>query len=330
VLQLAIDPEVRLKVRSLAEVAARLGSGPLYDYVEPAKLHVALNAFNRARLQPCLPSDDWEAELPFMHAAELVEARFVEEERAKTRAQVASVSRDPAAFVEWFVSLKEKGPGQYDPFFDFLAKEASRAEIQYFIKQEYCGEIGFDDLIALTQVRLPERAKLELARNYWDEQGRGNPEDLHGPMYVAMAHELGVKDTPDGEFIWETLALANMLTALAYNRRYTWHSLGAMSVIELTSPTRASRIAEGLGRVGLSDNGCRYFQLHSVIDLDHWSALLEEVISPLVSSTPELCVPLAEGALMRLNAGAELIERYRAELGLDSEGRRIHSHGSRP
>src|SRR5208282_3560204 len=134
-LALSIDPEVRRKVRPLAELAARVDHGPLGVTIEPRELHLALNAFNRARLQPCLPSDDWEADLPVMRAAELIEARFVEEERAQTTAQLRSVPRTAMDFVEWFVSLKERGPGQYDPFFNYIAQEASRSEIRYFIKQ---------------------------------------------------------------------------------------------------------------------------------------------------------------------------------------------------
>ena len=45
--------------------------------------------------------------------------------------------------------------------------------MRWFLTQEAAGEAGFDDLVAMTQVKLPARAKLELARNYWDEMGRG-------------------------------------------------------------------------------------------------------------------------------------------------------------
>ena len=57
--------------------------------------------------------------------------------------------------------------------------------------QEAAGEAGFDDLVAMTQVKLPTRAKLELARNYWDEMGRGNPKGMHGPMLVAPGRGAG-------------------------------------------------------------------------------------------------------------------------------------------
>jgi len=313
-LQLKVDPENYQKVRHLAKYASALGPGPLRNYIPNDELHRGLNAFNRARLSPCLPSGAWEAELPYMRAVEIVEARFVEEEREGTRAQTANLPKTTSEFVDWFAGLKETGPGQYDLFFDFLAEQADRADLHYFLKQEYCGEVGFDDLIALTQIRLPKRAKMELARNFWDEQGQGNPDDVHGPLYTEMVHEVGVGDTADTELVWETLAVANLLTALACNRRYAWHSLGALSVIELTSPTRASRVAQGLERIGVSDRGCRYFRLHTVVDVEHWKAWLAEVIIPLVSTTPELMLPLAEGALLRLNAGVRVIDRYRAEL----------------
>lgn len=315
-LQLSIDSEVRAAIRALAGFDSYSNTRCIDIAGDAQRFHIALNAFNRARLQPCLPSPDWEEDLPYLHAGELLEARFVEEERAATQEQLKDLPMTSAAFAEWFVALRETGPGQNDPLFDFLAEEASRDELRYFIKQEFCGEIGFDDLIALTQVRLPERAKLELARNFWDEQGQGRPGEVHGPLYVAMAHELGVRDTPDHELLWETLAVANLLTALACNRRYAWHSLGALSVIELTSPTRASRVAKGLERVGVSDQGCEYFRLHAVTDVHHWNEWLAEVIIPLVTDTPAIAVPLAEGALLRLNAGARLINRYRDEITL--------------
>ena len=49
-------------------------------------------------------------------------------------------------------------------------------QMRWFLTQEVAGEAGFDDLAALTQVKMPQQAKLEIARNYWDEMGRGNPE----------------------------------------------------------------------------------------------------------------------------------------------------------
>ena len=62
--------------------------------------------------------------------------------------------------------------------------------MKWFIEQEVAGEAGFDDLLALTQIKMPEQAKLEMARNYWDEMGRGASKGMHGPMLERLARYL--------------------------------------------------------------------------------------------------------------------------------------------
>jgi hypothetical protein len=58
----------------------------------------------------------------------------------------------------------------------------------------------------------------------------------------------------------------------------------------------------------------RYYALHATLDIKHSRAWNSEVLRPLVAADPSLARPIAEGALMRLRAGARCFERYRAEL----------------
>jgi hypothetical protein len=313
---LTIDDEVWHKLGALSALGERAAAAPLSDAIDPVNLHISLNALNRARLQPSTPTPDWERQQRLAHAAELIEGRFLEEERRGVQHYVEAAPRSVPEFVRWFESLGEVGPGRLDPLFDFLATRATREQMTWFIEQEFNGEVGFEDLIALTQIRLPAAAKLDLARNFWDEMGNGQAGSMHGPMYVAMVRELGVGNTPDSEFVWETLALANLLTGLAVNRRYAWHSLGALTVTELTSPLRATRMVSGLCRLGLSELGASYFRLHSTADVAHWNSWRDDALIPLLTEYPELMQPLAEGALMRLCASARVLERYRTELGI--------------
>ena len=76
------------------------------------------------------------------------------------------------------------------------------------------GEAGFEDLVAMAQVKAPTQAKLELARNYWDEMGRGNPKGMHGPMLDRLIETLELEPRIDTT-VWESLALANAMTAMA-------------------------------------------------------------------------------------------------------------------
>ena len=108
------------------------------------------------------------------------------------------------------------------------------------------------------------------------------------------------------------------MIALAMNRRYTYHSIGALGVIELTAPGRAAYVNAGLKRLGVDGAARRYFALHATLDVKHSEAWNREALRPLVAAKPEVAVAIAEGALMRLTAGARCFERYRRELGLES------------
>ena len=177
------------------------------------------------------------------------------------------------------------------------------------------GEAGFDDLTALTQVRLPVRAKLELARNYWDEMGRGNQKGMHGPMLMHLAQRLALRPQVETT-VWEALALANTMAGLAASRRYAFHSVGALGVIEQTAPGRSKQVGEGLRRLGVSGKDRHYFDLHAVLDIKHSAAWNAEAAWPLVAANPDCAFALAEGALMRLECGAACFRRYRDVLGV--------------
>lgn len=181
--------------------------------------------------------------------------------------------------------------------------------MQWFLEQEIAGEAGFDDLVALTQVKMPPRAKLELARNYWDEMGQGHLGGMHGPMLGRLADNLGLPEGRD-HIVWEALALGNLMSALAANRRYAYHSVGALGVIELTAPGRAACVNAGLKRLGITGEARRYFALHATLDVKHSEAWNREVLFPLVAERPAVATAIAEGALMRLEAGARCFKRY--------------------
>ena len=188
-------------------------------------------------------------------------------------------------------------------------------EMRWFLQQEVAGEAGFEDLTAMTQVRLPTQPKLELARNYWDEMGRGNAKGMHGPMLEHLAHRLDLRPSVETT-VWESLALANTMAGLAASRRYAYQSVGALGVIEQTAPGRAKLVGIGLRRLGVNGKDRHYFDLHSVLDIKHSEAWNAEAGKPLVALNPDFAPALAEGALMRLEAGAACFARYRQELGV--------------
>lgn len=297
-----------MATRPLAENDVTRGSQFLTDSFQRGLAH-----WNRERLAPGFPDADWQRTLERDVRMQRLEGGFLEELRAEVADEAARVPSDVDGFIAWFERLKQVGPGQGDPLFPWLAEEAGRDELRWFFEQEAAGEAGFDDLVAMTQVKLPTLPKIELARNYWDEMGRGNVRGMHGPMLDALVETLEVSPAIENT-VWESLALANAMTAMATSRRYAWHSVGALGAIELTAPGRSAQVARGLRRIGLSDRQRRYFDLHAVLDVKHSEDWNENALKPAIAEDPRRATAIAEGALIRLRCGARCFERYRAYL----------------
>ena len=101
------------------------------------------------------------------------------------------------------------------------------------------------------------------------------------------------------------------MAALATNRAYAYHALGALGVIELTAPGRAAYVSEGLRRLRVSAKARHYFDLHAVLDVKHSEAWNREIFHSIVAETPDAAPYIAEGALMRLQCGADCFDAYR-------------------
>jgi Iron-containing redox enzyme len=276
-------------------------------------LHRRLARRNEHRLTPAhdVGSDafDLEAEAEDRRAEE----EFVSGERAALTDSLRDLPSDVERFMSWFERLRETGPGQHDPLFAWLAEECTLADMRWFLGQELAGEAGFEDLLAFTQVKMPVRVKLEMARNYWDEMGRGRRIGMHGPMLERLAETLSARLSMD-QIVWESLALGNLMVALAWNRRYAYQAVGALGVVELTAPDRAKQVNAGLRRLGVGPEARKYFAMHATLDIKHSAAWNQEVLRPLVEADDRAARAIAEGALMRLGAGARCFAAYRDRL----------------
>ncbi len=280
------------------------------------KFHRALARYNRLRLEPSLPENLASGVTLLETAIRDAEIAYLNAVRAEIGLRPESVPKNPDDFIAWFESLRVSGPGQNDPLFPWLERNASLEQMKWFIEQEVSGEAGFDDLVALTQVKMPVGAKLEMARNYWDEMGRGSRKGMHGPMLEALADHLDVDPSP-ASVVPEALALGNAMMALANNRCFAYHSVGALGVIEMTAPTRAGHIARGLERLGVPAAKRHYFALHAVLDVKHSDAWNQEVLRTVVAEDPRCAHAMAEGALIRLWHGERCFIRYKEQFGLN-------------
>lgn len=295
---------------SWTETPAEL-QGPAFE-----RFQTELAKYNGRQLEPAFPKDAWREELDEYARVKRAEGEYVEAVRQEIAPLVADVPSGVDDFIAWFEELKETGPGQRDPLFRWLAESATFDEMLWFVTQEVAGEAGFDDLLALTQVKMPITAKLEMARNYWDEMGRGRESAMHGPLLERLANYLEVDAQPD-RVVPESLALGNAMLALARSRRYCFQSIGALGVIEMTAPTRAGFVDAGLKRLRIPTKKRLYFTLHAVLDIKHSECWNREVLRSLVGEDPRRAQAIGEGAIIRLWHGARCFDCYRRHFGFD-------------
>lgn len=281
------------------------------------RFQMALAEYNGRQLQPGFPREDWREEADFHARVIMAEGEYLEAARAELGHLVTNMSTDEDGFIAWYEELRDTGPGQGDPLFPWLSTRATREEMLWFLTQEVAGEAGFDDLLAMTQVKVHATAKLEMARNFWDEMGRGREKAMHGRMLERLATYLDIDARPEC-VIPESLALGNSMLAMARSRRYSFHSVGALGVIEMTAPTRAGYVNSGLKRLGIPAKERLYFTLHSVLDIKHSECWNREVLRSLVREDPRSAQAMAEGAIIRLWHGARCFEKYRDHFGLNA------------
>lgn len=284
-------------------------------------LHRRLGDFNRRRLNPKLDVSDWQQQLRQDCELQVVEGHFIEAERALVRDGAARAPTQPHELLDWFEGLKEAEAAQDGRLFQWLAGEVSRDQMLWFLTQELSGEDDLEDLYALTQLKLPERPKLEMARNYWDEMGQGDASATRARLLASLISDLST------EFLepqaWEILARANLMLGLAATRRYAFQAVGALGVVELTSAGPARCLSLGLRRLGFSSEASNYFSWRARLSTLRSQVFNQGVILPLVAQDCRSATAIAEGALLRLVADGRCLRLYERELGFPLSAARL-------
>lgn len=190
------------------------------------------------------------------------------------------------------------------PVYVWVARYASRAGIIAFLALEGGPDGGFDDLVAICQLGLPPQAKMELARNYWDEMGNGDPRAVHGFLQEQLAAALRLRPADDDS----ALARSALMGLLATNRALQPELLGALGLVELQAGPRSRLVAQGLTRIGAPAEALPFYTVHAEVDPRHGKDWLERAIEPLLAVEPSLGDRIVRGAMWRSRTNAELFE----------------------
>ncbi len=97
-----------------------------------------------------------------------------------------------------------------------------------------------NDLVAVCQIGMEGVAKLELARNYWDEMGRGQAADVHAELHAAWPGRRAMRPVPRSEQPVEALERSLLGSLLATNRHLQREMVGALGLTEMQAGSRAA------------------------------------------------------------------------------------------
>jgi hypothetical protein len=220
---------------------------------------------DRVRLQhhPATAARKWELETWFLDRLESFETPDIDRADAVTSMRaLAHVDLVPDAY-EW------------------VAEAATLDELRAYLALEGGPDGGFDDLVAACQIGIDGEAKLELARNYWDEMGNGRLARVHTELHRKLSRALDLRVVPRGELPVEALDRAALGSLLATNRWLQPEMVGALGLIELQAGPRCRKVVRGLERLGCGWDAIDFYAEHAEADPIHGKGWVDNVVQTL-------------------------------------------------
>ncbi|MDT7549499.1 MAG: hypothetical protein QOE84_1893 [Actinomycetota bacterium] len=239
---------------------------------------------------------DWlaELELAWIEAGHLSDADDPERVVMAMRA-VAARDRLPAAY-RW------------------LAKDASWDEVVHFLALEGGPDGGFDDLVAVCQLGLAGSAKLELAKNYWDEMGNGDQDRVHTVLHERLVDAVAMPRIAREEQPVEALERAALGGLLATNRWLQPEMLGALGLLELQAGPRCRLVLQAFDRLGAPADAYPFYIEHAEVDPVHGKDWMDKAVIPTVAQRPDWGPRIVKGAWWRSSVNLTFFEALRLDL----------------
>lgn len=193
------------------------------------------------------------------------------------------------------VAARDRLPAAYE----WVAREATWPEVVRFLALEGGPDGGFDDLVALCQVGLTGEAKVELARNYWDELGNGSPAAVHTVLHDRLVAAIDMPRIPLSAQPVEALERAALGGLLSTNHWLQPEMLGALGLIELQAGPRCRKVLQAFDRLGAPADAYPFYAEHAEVDPRHGKDWLDNAIVPVVAEHPDWAERILRGAVWR-------------------------------
>ena len=193
------------------------------------------------------------------------------------------------------VAAKDRLPQAYR----WLAGQATLPELVEFLALEGGPDGGFDDLVAACQIGLHGSAKLELAKNFWDEMGNGDQAAVHTVLHDRLVAALALPRIPRADQSLAALERAALTGLLATNRYLQPELIGALGLLELQAGPRCRLVLTAFDRLGAPAGAYPFYREHAEVDPVHGKDWTEKAVAPLVTELPHWGPRIVKGAWWR-------------------------------
>ena len=309
----------------LALVAAP-SDGHLADRLEA---ELARPSSSLAGLRGAEPTDERDAALTLLRVHDLHVGPFAELAAGPNRQHHPMIAdlkwRLEAAFLERLQGLDDgrawdlpsdpvealraiQAVDRFPPLYRWLAEAADGRELRVFLELEGGPDGGFGDLVAHGQLGVDSGAKVEVARDCWDEMGRGDGSRVHTVLHRKMAASLGLRRPARSEQPTACLERTLLGSTLATNRWLQPEMVGALGLIELQAGPRWRAVVAALRRTGAPAASLSFYEEHARVDHRHGRTWLDQVVAPLAAQSPELAWRIIRGARWRSTVNAGFLE----------------------
>ena len=200
--------------------------------------------------------------------------------------------------------------------YKWLSRDADWDDVVRFLALEGGPDAGFDDLVAACQIGLTGAPKMELAVNYWDEMGNGDPAAVHTTLHDQLVAAIDMPHIPVSEQPVSALARTALGGLLATNRWLQPEMLGALGLIELQAGPRCRLVLNAFERCGAPAAAYPFYEVHAEVDPRHGKDWLDKAIVPTVTAHPEWGVRILRGAAWRSAVNAAFLDEVTGLLGV--------------
>ncbi|MFC8450812.1 iron-containing redox enzyme family protein [Kitasatospora sp. NPDC057223] len=236
------------------------------------------------------------------------------EDAALDATVLAAVPDGQEGYVPWLKELTRAHRAFKHPYYhEFIRNEATPADLRRYVVQESAVDARFDDLLALMQLGTSGGEKMEIAANYWDEMGNGDPAQVHTLLFSRIIDSFGITDAElTGGLSAEALLSGNLAVLCCRYRHLFPEAVGFLAMTEWLVPDRFSQVLHAWRRLALPDPAIVYHELHIGVDAHHASGWFANVVKP-AAADPTARRGMTRGALWRLNSSARYLDHSLGE-----------------